>query len=232
MASKFVTPGHGMPGKPGSVQAALTPEGQGRLAQQGRVSLIVVAALNAALAGQRSVIMQSIRNAVKASQRTANTPVVRLLQEVVNTLPTSNLAGRIYQAVGFAGPQDDVQTAYEAYFAANPTHMPYRAIDLTDLTAETTAQTQLVVIYFDLATSPNWAHDADNVLLIKSDGGIVAGDTGTISYIDNDTGAVLGTGVGRNVHPTQVSTLNEVCYGVMDPNSNEVLFLPSCCMVA
>jgi len=178
------------------------------------------------VANDRMRIYSHQVNVAKSDTQDVNSIVVRLLYEVTDALPSK--AGFTYLATSFQGEIDDVVSAYEAFFVS--TLVPKIVMDITAFDSIQSSELRLVVIYIDTNDNPGEGHGPNQLLLARTTGVIAAGATGTIEYLDS-SGSVIGTGTARNVSVATASTTDEVIYAIMDKNSNEVLFLPSCCGV-
>lgn len=181
----------------------------------------IVSDLNTFFNGRRLRIFNVIRNAAKASTGDVNTIEIRMLQEEVN------VGGHEFVAEVFQGSISAVVSAYEALFA-DTTLVPKYIVDLTEFDTTSVQTIILLVIYLDEDDNPAEGHVPNQLMLARPVGVIAAGGTGVIEYLDA-AGNVLGTVTARNVDPATATTADEVGYAVMDQNSNEILFLPSCC---
>lgn len=179
-------------------------------------------ALNAFFVTNPIRIFDTLANTAKASAGDADAFQLRLLHE---DLPVGGTGSEYFAAV-FQGSVSEVVAGYEATFVSP--FFPEYLIDLTDLNSGNSPTMILLVIYVNITIDPAEGHHPNQVILARPTGVIAAGATGTIEYLSAD-GTVLGTATARNVDPATAATADEVGYAIMDRNSNEIIFLPSCC---
>lgn len=190
----------------------------------------IVDNLNSFFSSKRIRIFDTIKNVGKASQVEGDTPVIRFMYELIADEPTDSNAGSVYQAKGFGGSVEDVQDAYEAFFSTNDTYKPYKLIDITDIEGGDSESVRLIVIYSDMDDNPYGGHLPNNIFLVIANESISAGAEGSISYVNSDGDVIEAiTNTATNADDTTAVAENEITYAVMDPNSNKVLILPSCC---
>jgi hypothetical protein len=190
----------------------------------------VVDDLNTVFATGRLRIFDIIRDSGKKDNITGGNIVVRVLYEEILPPPPAPVAsGNFYRAVGFQGSHDEVQAAYEVFFPNGTPLKPYKIVDLTDLENSAATPLRLLVVYTDgLADNPLHGHLPEHLLMVRAEEDILPGQPGSVTYLRPD-GTGAGSGVALNVHPTVTAEVGVSHYAVMDPNSNLVYLLPSCC---
>jgi hypothetical protein len=187
----------------------------------------VVSDLSAFLLNKRVRMISPVADTGKVDPVTGYLMRVRLMYELVATEPVASQAGNEFSVVGFEGSGQDVQDAYETFFAV-ATRLPRMLLDLSQLHSISDTIRRLVVFYLDTTKNPLGAHQSHNAFIVRPTGAILPGATGAVSYIDG-AGNVAGTGEATNASATDTATANRNALAIMDWNSNTVLLLPAGC---
>ena len=178
----------------------------------------------------RHRLFDVFRDVGKISERQGNTLIVRFLYEIIDAATPPIDGGNRFLMQAFEGAGDDVQTDYETFFSSNPTFIPFRIIDLTDIEAGAVQPVRLVVIYIDTDDNPLGLFAFNQVLIGAPTANVAPLATGTFTIFDED-GATATTVTARNMSTADIWDLGETSYLIFDPNTNEIVGLPSCCGV-